>query len=231
MERHLRRRPLVEPLESRALLSMPPGKVADPWRRMMEGASSLVSERLKSSAEVYQLSRLEPLQMKELIYHGTTPTSPTSQKIILKGTAWGTYTESKGINPAYQLTGKGDVTPLGAVSITGTFYLLTRNGELSISTRPTRRGTAATAGGSVSVKLEKPTSPTISFGTTLAFKYTIQGGTGAYRRASGTGEVYLTPKPNSSAATTPDQVNGTYELEFVPTVSRFPAVVGRFAVR
>ncbi len=233
MGMHLRRRPLVEPLESRALLSglQPP----------------VLPDLLKSTPPIVIPPILPPLR----------------HVIALAGTVKGTYTErylppepivplpvapqgGGTTAPALpivnfgkidELTGTGTVKPLGAVTMNGDVFfpgpwpgpiplsataaaLPARlpGGFLILSTTPTTTGTAASAGGSVFVALQEVSIPTASAGGPLVFRYFILGGTGAYRGASGTGtaDLTLTTPPTPLASTIPSPVTGKFTLVFNP---------------
>jgi hypothetical protein len=131
------------------------------------------------------------------------------QHLALSGTVAGTWTAVPSIpdtGATQQLTGAGQVKPLGVATATGTIQTVgfIREGHAT--------GTLvlSNAQGSITLHLTGPLQPGFS-PPPSTFQYTIVSGTGAYAGAAGKGTITFSETPPTD--TTP---GGTFVMTFQP---------------
>jgi hypothetical protein len=126
--------------------------------------------------------------------------------LVLNGTIIGKYTVSNG-NPdtgaTFRLLANGRVSPLGKIGVTaliqtpvnvGTF---SATGSATLFTLRQGPGVVVLSRGSVKMTYVGPTGPSPApLPATLS--YTITGGTGAYRNATGAGRIAVSTAPVTS---------------------------------
>jgi hypothetical protein len=127
-----------------------------------------------------------------------TPDHPVSQQqsLVLNGQVRGIYSTpftNPDIGKSQVLTGQGKVAPLGSVKLRNSSLHLT---GFIAQGHATGTVTLSGAKGSVTLTLVGPTQPGFS-GPPSSFSYLIQGGTGAYKNAKGSGQLSLQETPSN----------------------------------
>jgi hypothetical protein len=133
---------------------------------------------------------------------------PPQHKLVLNGTVRGAYRVLPVLSPVagtvYGLDGQGSVKPLGSVLGRGVVRVETPPAALLLGggtfTLQTRTGTVT-----VSLKQSPPPTAGVPIPGRSYFRFTITGGTGAFRGATGAGRAMLQLQP-------PTGLSGTFSL-------------------
>lgn len=172
--------------------------------------------------------RVEPLESLTLLSGLPTPAAAhplpaqaaevqatAAPTVALDATARGDYTTSRGVADAgltYNVFAVGRANGLGAVAVTGKLVTVgfIREGHA------TGTHTVRTARGNLTVDVTGPTQQGFSDLPTQ-FTFTVKGGTGRFRNATGTGTLNVTARPDPLNANAPNvHAHGLLTLTFRP---------------